>query len=240
MNLLQNIETSLELACNKEKAETLKKFFKTNKGEYGEGDIFIGVTVPQIRVIVKKFWQDISFEEIEQLLQSKINEKRALALLFLVKKFEKTKIEIEQEKIINFYLNEKNIKQINNWNLVDLSCYKILGRYLLKNPNKIDILYEFSKCNNLWKRRISIVTTFAFIKEEQFKYTIDIINILMLDKHNLIHKANGWMLREIGKKNKEFLLDFLDKNASKMPRITLSYSIEKLTEKEKKFYRTLK
>lgn len=240
MNMLLVVKNRLKLLSNQEKSLILQRFFKTGKGEYGEGDIFIGITIPQIRSIVKEFWRDVSFEDIENLLQSKIHEERTLAMSFLVHKFEKTKDKVLQEEIVNFYLKPSNIKQINNWDLVDLSCYKILGRYLIENLDKVNILYDFVKSDNLWKKRISIVTTFAFIKEKQLEHTVNLAKILLADKHNLIHKATGWMLREVGKQDKQALLDFLNTYANKMPRIALSYAVERLTDEDRKFYRDLR
>jgi 3-methyladenine DNA glycosylase AlkD len=214
------------------KAETSKRFFKTGKGEYSENDVFIGVTIPEIRSIAKKFYKNSSFEEITLFLHSKIHEERMLAIILLTLKFQETQDEI----FVNYYINSENIKYINNWDLVDASCYKILGNYLLKEENKVDILYAFAKSKDIWIRRIAIVSTLAFIRNNQFNHTIQIAEILLEDRHNLIHKATGWMLREVGKKNKQLLLEFLAKHHKNMARISLSYAAEKLERNEKAIY----
>ncbi len=144
------------------------------------------------------------------------------------------------QDIVNFYLKDSNLKQINNWNLVDASCYKILGEYLVQNPQEVDILFNFASSKDLWRRRIAVVTTFAFIKKDVFVHTLKICEVLFSDEHDLIQKATGWMLREIGKRNQEILCNFLNKNIYKMSRVSLSYAIEKLCNEEKIVYRRLK
>jgi len=218
------MQKQLHSLANPQKAETTKRFFKTGIGEYAEGDIFIGVTVPEIRGIAKRLYKEANFEGIAQILHSKIHEERALALMILVEKYQKTK----DESVIEFYLEPKNLQYVNNWDLVDLSCYKILGEYLLQNPHKIDILYEFTTSQNLWIRRIAIVSTFAFIRKNSFEHTIKISEILMNDKHDLIHKAVGWMLREVGKRDEGVLTQFLQQYHQKMPRICYRYANERL------------
>jgi len=229
MNYL-DIKKELLLFSNKEKAQHSERFFKTGKGEYGEGEKFLGATVPEVRLVSKKF-SSANFDILEKLLKSSYHEERLLALLILVNQFEKAD-EKQRQKIFDFYL--KNRKGINNWDLVDLSCYKIVGVYLLDKPK--DILYKYAKSENLWERRISIVSTYYFIKNNIFDDTITIAEILLEDKHNLIHKAVGWMLREIGKKDVKILQKFLQKNSGKMPRTMLRYSIEKFAESERKKY----
>ena len=215
---------------NKEKAKVLKRFFKTDKGEYGEGDIFLGLTVPESRKIAKKY-SSLSLEEVKSLLESKIHEERLIALLILVNNYQKSNENIKKE-IYNFYL--KNTDKINNWDLVDLTADKIIGDYLLNN--KKDILYKLAKSDNLWERRVSIISTFQFIKNNEFKDVLNIAEILLRDKHDLIHKAVGWMLREIGKRNLEALESFLNKHYRSMPRTMLRYAIEKFQEDKRQAY----
>ena len=216
---------------DKEKAKILQRFFKTGKQEYGEEDLFLGVTVPKIRNLVKIYWKPTLFQEIQELILSKYHEERLLGLLILVKKYENSEEKVKKE-IVEFYL--KNSKQINNWDLVDLTAYNILGDYLL-DKNK-EVLYKLSKSENLWEKRISIISTLAFIKKNKFQDTIKISEILLEDKHDLIHKAVGWMLREMGKKDIEELEKFLDKNYKKMSRTTLRYSIERMSEQRRRYY----
>jgi 3-methyladenine DNA glycosylase AlkD len=228
--MLINLKKELLNAEDSEQAKNLQRFFKTGRGEYGEGDIFIGLTSQQIKDVAKKYL-GTTLENIKELLESEIHEFRACALRILVLKFIKAKKDqLKQKQIFEFYL--KNYEKINNWDLVDLSAPNIIGSYLL--DKKREILYELARSDNLWKKRISIVACFKFIRENDFKDAVKISEILLKDKHDLIHKAVGWMLREVGKKEKKVLVDFLNKNHKKMSRTTLRYSIEKFPEKERK------
>ncbi len=213
--------------ANPEKAKFLSGYFKTGKGEYGEGDIFLGITVPQTRAIAKQF-SHLPLNEIKTHLQSKFHEERLTALLILVNNYKKTK----SKEIVNFYL--ENTKNINNWDLVDLTAHEIIGNYLLdkdKSP-----LYKLANSNNLWERRISIISTFAFIRNNQFDESLKLAKTLLQDKHDLIHKAVGWMLREIGKRDQKILENFLRENYSQIPRTTLRYAIERFPEHLRKKY----
>lgn len=221
-----NIEKELQSKKDPIRAKILSRFFKTGKGEYGEGDIFLGIVVPIQRAIAKKY-KDVSLKEIQKLLDSKIHEYRLTGLLVLVEKYKEDK-----ELVYNFYI--KNFRNINNWDLVDLTAPKIMGDFL--KDKKKDILYSLAISDDLWERRISIIVTFAFIKDNDFKDALKISKILLNDKHDLIHKAVGWMLREVGKRNKDFEKEFLDKYYRIMPRTMLRYSIEKFDPKEKEFY----
>jgi 3-methyladenine DNA glycosylase AlkD len=227
---LVKLEKQLKKHQNKDKAKILQGFFKTKKGEYGEGDIFLGIVVPKQREIAKKF-QNLTLDDIQTLLNSKIHEKRLIALLILIEKYKRANQYLKQI-IIYFYL--KNTKNVNNWDLVDLSAPNILGNYFL-DKNR-EPLYLLAESKILWERRMSIVSTYTFIKNNEFKDTIKIAKILLKDKHDLIHKAVGWMLREVGKKNKKELIKFLNRYSKVMPRTMLRYSIEKLSEKERKSY----
>ena len=227
MSLAKTISSALSDLSIPEKATLLPKFFKTGKGEYGEGDIFIGVTVPDQRSVAKEFYNKISLEELGELLSSKIHEHRLTALLILVYKFEKTKDKIRQKEIVDFYL--KNTKFINNWDLVDTSCYKILGRYCFENQDS-KILEKLSDSDDMWEKRMAIVGTMYHIKKGQFDLTKTFALKNLHHPHDLMHKANGWLLREIGKMNETELLNFLNLHYKEMPRTCLRYAIEKLDE----------
>jgi len=229
MNNLENLDSVLKKNSNPEKAKILSGFFKTGKGEYGEGDIFFGITVPVQREIARDFF-DLEFREIQKMLDSEIHEKRLIALLILVDKFKKSD-ENERKEIFDFYL--KNTRNINNWDLVDLSAPKIVGVFLTDKGR--EILYKLAT-GNLWEKRIAVISTFAFIRNNDFEDSLKLAEILLNDKHDLIHKAVGWMLREIGKKDEKELTDFLDKHCLKMPRMMLRYAIEKFDEKKRKSY----
>lgn len=226
--MVLTIQQELERLANPQKANILQRFFKTDKGQYGEGDIFLGITVPQQRILAKKY-VNLSLKEISILLKSKIHEHRLTALLILVQKYTKT---TDKKAIVDFYLH--HTAHINNWDLVDLTAEKILGDYYTDKDKKI--LYKFATSKNLWERRIAIISTFAFIKKSQFTDTINICELLLQDKHDLMHKACGWMLREMGKRDEKPLRTFLEKYSSTMPRTMLRYSLEKFDEKTRKKY----
>jgi 3-methyladenine DNA glycosylase AlkD len=228
------IKEELRKSSNKEKAKILQGFFKTAPGEYGHGDIFIGVCVPSIRKIAKKH-KDINLSSISQLLTSHIHEERLIALIILVLKFDEAEAD-GRKKIYEFYL--RNTKYINNWDLVDLTAPNIVGRFLADSDKKI--LYGFAKSKSLWERRISIVSTFSFIRNNCFSDTLKITRLLLADKEDLIHKACGWMLREVAKRDKGLVDDFLSKHCKNMPRVMLRYTIERFPEKERKAYLTVK
>lgn len=226
---------SLKKLANREKARILQGFFKTRKGEYGEGDVFLGITVPQTRAIARAN-RNAPRSEVVKLLKSKFHEERLLALLILVEQFNRGN-EREQSNIVDFYL--KNTKSINNWDLVDLSADKILGSWLTNRPRKI--LYTLSKSKNMWERRIAIVATFSFIRNKESADTFKIAEALMDDQHDLIHKAVGWMLREVGKRVGEKALEnFLHTNGKRMPRTMLRYAIEHLSEEKRRGYLSVK
>ncbi|MCX7881402.1 MAG: DNA alkylation repair protein [Patescibacteria group bacterium] len=226
--MVKKLTKDLEKLADKEKANVYQRFFKTGKGEYGEGDKFLGLTVPQVRIVSKKYANELTLSDLKKLIENKIHEYRLSALLILRFQYEKA-VEKTKEKIVNFYL--KNTSFINNWDLVDLSCQYILGNWLLNKTRKI--LYNLAKSKNLWERRIAIVSTFEFIRNHQFKDTLKIAEVLLNDKHDLIHKAVGWMLREVGKRDKKLLKIFLDEHCQKMPRVMLRYAIENFGKKEK-------
>ena len=228
MTLHNQILEVLQFLSSPEKKEFLPYFFKTGKGEYAEGDKFIGVVVPDSRKLVKEYWQKAELSDVQEILKSEFHEMRLVALLILVNKFEKSKDKTEQKNLVDFYL--KNTKYINNWDLVDLSCYKLLGRYCFENQ-KDDVLRKLSNSENMWEKRIAIVATMHHIKKgKSFDFTQELVLNNLNHPHDLMHKANGWLLREIGNKDEEVLLDFLKIHYQNMPRTTLRYAIEKLDE----------
>ncbi|MFY9226124.1 MAG: DNA alkylation repair protein [Blastocatellia bacterium] len=224
------IRNKLQALANKEDAKFAQKFFKTAPGQYGAGDIFLGIRVPQLRQLAKEY-KNIELVEIVELLKSSFHEERALGLFILVLIFQKANETLQQE-IYNLYLN--NTSFINNWDLVDVSASHIVGKYLT-NKDK-DILYQLAKSNSLWERRISIIATYYFIKNNDFTDTLKISEILLKDKEDLIHKAVGWMLREVGKKNLKAEEDFLAIHYKIMPRTMLRYAIEKFPENVRQQY----
>ncbi|MGQ0795558.1 MAG: DNA alkylation repair protein [Nitrosopumilaceae archaeon] len=226
--MYDSIILDLKKLGNKEKAKVMSGFFKTGKGQYGEGDEFLGITVPEQRKIAKKYTKT-SLADVKKLLENRIHECRLVALLILVEKF---KGESQRKKIVDFYLD--NVRYVNNWDLVDLSADKILGQFVLDKDTSI--LKKFAGSKNLWERRIAIVSTFTFIKQNRFDETLKISKLLISDKQDLIHKAVGWMLREVGKRNKKTEIDFLKQYYTKMPRTMLRYSIERFSDSEKKFF----
>jgi len=232
--MLKKLISELDTLSNKEKAEIHSKFFKTGNGDYGEGSIFLGIPVPILRKVAKRY-QTLSLDNIQKLLDDKIHTYRFVAIIILVKEYEMGNDEKKKE-IYEFYL--KNLSNINNWDLVDVSAPNIIGNYLYNQPKIIakKTLQTLAISKNLWKRRIAIVSTFFFIRQNRFEETIEITKILLKDKHDLIHKACGWMLREVGKRNQKVLESFLDENIKKMPRTMLRYSIEKFEEGKRKSY----
>ena len=218
------IQKELRILADDDKAQILQKFFKTEKGDYGEGDVFLGISVPVIRNVIGKY--DLSFDEIKGLLNSKFHEERMAGLLILVEKYKENK-----KDVFDFYLD--NLEGMNNWDLVDVSCHKIVGDFLIDKDKRI--LYELVN-GNLWERRIAIVSCFAFIRQGDFEDILKISEMLLGDKDDLIHKAVGWMLREVGKRDEKVLEDFLIKNYDTLYRTTLRYAIEKFPEEKRKEY----
>jgi 3-methyladenine DNA glycosylase AlkD len=231
MPTLTQLKKELKKLANPGQAKILRGFFKTGKGEYGEGDIFLGIKVPVQRKLAEEF-KDLKLSDIQRLLNSKIHEERLIALFILVDRYASASSAQVKIKIFSFYL--KNAKNINNWDLVDLSAPNIIGNYLSDKPRSI--LYKLVKSKNLWERRIAVLATFTFIRNNDFKDILKISKMLLRDEHDLMHKAVGWMLRETGKRDEKELKNFLDKYYKKMPRTMLRYSIEKLSEKKRKFY----
>ena len=228
--MLNQIKDELRKCADPEKAKILSGFFKTGKGQYGEGDLFLGITVPEQRRIAKQY-SDITLEEVQALLSGSMHEYRLVALLILIGKYRKSDEEGKRE-IFEFYLD--HTKHINNWDLVDLSAGCILGEYL--GDKDRSILYKLAKSDNLWERRIAVISTFTFIKNNRFEDTLRISEMLLNDTHDLIHKAVGWMLREVGKRDLRAEEGFLKKHYQKMPRAMLRYAIERFGDEKKRYY----
>ncbi len=242
--MYKNIASKLNSLASAQRAKTSAWFFKTGEGEYGQGDIFIGISVPVMRKAAREF-RDLGFEEITWLLQSNIHEYRFVALEILVMQYEtglrhaeagsglaKAGDEKAQKRIFDFYI--KNIDRVNNWDLVDTSAPYIVGHYLFSR-NKA-ILYKLAKSKVIWRRRVAIVATQYFISQGKFEDTLALAELLLADTHDLIHKAVGWMLREVGKRSPETLTKFLDKQYLIMPRTMLRYAIERLPAEQKAYY----
>lgn len=226
MNYYQTIKDELQQYVDKEKAAFLPRFFKTGPGGYGEGDLFIGITVPNQRKVARKYYRQLPLAVLEQLLHEPVHEYRLTALFMLVYKYEICKTDAEKKAVVDLYL--ANTACINNWDLVDASADKILGAYLMDRDK--DILYDFAGSGNLWKQRIAVIATFHFIKKERYDDTLKIAAILLHHKHDLIHKAVGWMLREVGNRDFAVEFSFLKQHYRQMPRTMLRYAIEKFEE----------
>lgn len=222
--MLTQIKSDLKKFSKPEKAAFFPRFFKTGKGEYGEGDKFIGVTVPDQRIVVRKYYSQATLDDVRKLLQDPIHEYRLTALLMLVEKYKHAKKDEKlKQEIYNFYLS--NTKFINNWDLVDTSAPYIVGAYLFDKDRSI--LVKLAKSKVLWEQRISILATQFFIRQNDFEYTLKIAEMLLHHKHDLIHKAVGWMLREVGNRDQQVEEGFLKKHYKTMPRTMLRYAIEK-------------
>lgn len=226
------VQEDLQKLASPEKALFVARYFKTGKGEYGEGDVFLGITVPAQRVIAKKY-KDLSLLEIEKLLHSPIHEHRLTALMILYGRFPKA-TESEQKEIYNFYL--RNTKWINNWDLIDTSAREIVGGWLVTQPKETKILFTLAKSKSLWERRIAIIAAWAFSRKKDFTYTFAVAEILLHDTHDLIHKAVGWMLREVGKMDQKAEEEFLQKHYKTMPRTMLRYAIERFSPSKRRYY----
>jgi 3-methyladenine DNA glycosylase AlkD len=225
-----NIRQTLRDMSNQEKAQILQSFFKTGPGQYGEGDIFLGITVPQLRKLARDC-TNTTMADCVKLLKSQIHEQRLLALLLLVQAFLRGDEHL-REKIFHLYL--KHTRYVNNWDLVDLSAPHIIGKYLYDKPR--DVLYDLAKSESLWERRISVISTLSFIRHDSFSDTLKLSRILIHDEHDLIQKAVGWMLREVGKRNMQAEKEFLSTHYKQMPRTMLRYAIERFPETTRRRY----
>lgn len=225
---LEKASKALRRRASPERAKIVARFFKTGPGQYGEGDVFLGVSVPDTRSVAKKY-DNLSIPEIKQLLSSEIHEDRLLALLMLVERFRKV---ADKKAIVDFYLS--NTEHVNNWDLVDLSAHQILGEFLIDKSRKM--LYRLAKSKSVWERRISIIATYAFIRRRDFRDTFGIAGTLLADRHDLIQKAVGWMLREVGKRDQDAEEAFLARHSRKMPRTMLRYAVERFDERKRVRY----
>ncbi len=222
---------------SKERAEHSKYFFKTGPGQYGAGDVFWGLSVPEMRTLAKEYY-NLELKQVIELLASEIHELRLIGLTILGEKYQKAKTEAERQLIYKFYVKYR--AAANNWDLVDLSVYKIMGDYLVRNPGERPILYKLIKSKNMWDRRLAMISTMAFIHQGESAEVLNLAEALLNDKEDLMHKASGWMLREFGKRDEKMLTNFLDKNINKMPRTMLRYAIEKFPEIKRQKYLKIK
>ncbi|MCL1667688.1 DNA alkylation repair protein [Elizabethkingia ursingii] len=229
----QQIEEALQMLSTPERAVQMPRYFKTGKGEYGEGDIFYGVSVPDQRSVAKEFYREISLEELSDVLKSEIHEMRLTAIFMLVAKYEKAKNNTEKRQLVDFYLD--HLEYVNNWDIVDSSAHKILGAYAFHNGEE-EILHKLSSNEDMWKKRVAVIGSFWFIKNKHYELTQKLVLNNLKHPHDLMHKANGWMLREIGKKDESVMLDFLNKYYKEMPRTSLRYAIERLDEELRQDY----
>ncbi|MFF1879464.1 DNA alkylation repair protein [Leifsonia sp. NPDC058230] len=234
------VERALAEVADPEDAQFLQRFFKTGPGQYGEGDVFIGVRVPQTRAIAKRF-PTLDLGEIRRLLDSEVHEHRLAGLIILNRMFElagrpRTDDPARREQIAEFYLDAVRRGRVNNWDLVDSSAEFVLGEFLWTGPR--DVLFELVRSESLWERRVAVMSSFAFIKHGDASTTVQLAELLLDDREDLIQKAVGWMLREIGKRiDRATLLEFLDANAPRMPRTMLSYATEHLSPEQRADYR---
>lgn len=220
--MVKQLQAEIQQLANPTRAKVLTRFFKTGPGEYGHGDVFLGLTVPQSRTLARKY-QDLLLKDLDRLLKSKIHEERALALIILINRFSKAG-DPTRKKIYDFYL--AHITHINNWDLVDISAPRIVGEYLLDKP--LAPLFKLAASKNIWERRIAILSTFPFVYQGNPSPTFQISELLLNDKEDLIHKAVGWLLREVGKRISQGTEEgFLKKHYKVMPRTMLRYAIER-------------
>ena len=222
----------IQALSNRGRAHDLQKFFQTAPGQYGEGDIFLGLTVPQVRTVAKEY-KAISPDEIDLLVRSKFHEVRLCGLVILTLQYKAAKERKTRKKLFDLYMKAMTDGYINNWDLVDVTA-PIIGEYLIDSDDPYVLLYKLAKSKSLWQRRVSMVFTFAFIRSGDIEPTFEMAEKLLHDKHDLIHKAVGWALREAGKLNGIALRNFLSAHSHEMPRTMLRYSIEKFSERERK------
>lgn len=227
--MLLELRSELQALSDPAKAKVLQRYFKTAPGEYGEGDVFMGIAVPQLRAISKKY-KELSLPDIRILLYSKVHEERLVALLILVMKYNN---EQDKESLVQFYFD--NIRQVNNWDLVDLSASNIIGLHLLQKKDR-SLLYKLAASDNLWEKRTAILATHSFIRSNDFEDTIRICRILLHDDSDLIQKAVGWTLREVGKRSMSLEEEFLKRHYKKMKRTALRYAIERFPETKRRAY----
>lgn len=229
-----DVKRALQRLANPAKAKILARFFKTGRGEYGAGDQFLGIVVPQQRMVAKQF-RDLPLSEVKKLLASAPHEHRLTALLILTYRYPDADAKMKK-KIYEFYLH--NMRAVNNWDLVDLSAPSIVGEYLVARSHQV--LYALVRSPSIWERRIAVLATFAFIKRGDLDDTFRLARLLLRDEHDLLHKAAGWMLREAGKRDERALENFLQRHAAAMPRTMLRYALERLPDAKRRYYLRLK
>lgn len=234
MQKAEDFQQRLREFADTDRARHSVLFFKTGKGEYGEGDIFLGATVPSTRKVCKEFAQ-LGLDEIQKLLDSAVHECRLGAVIILSEQYKKAKDDKTRQELYEFYLKNVRAERVNNWDIVDSSAHKILGEYLARKDKSV--LFELARSDSIWQRRVAIISTFAFIDKGECSVSLELAELLLHDTHDLIHKAVGWVLREVGKQCDEAILhDFLDTHAHDMPRTMLRYAIERLPESDRKSY----
>ena len=229
MKILDEIKSLEDI----EKAKHLQRFFKTGAGQYGEGDLFLGINVPNVRILAKKYYKLVSYDDIQSLIESQHHEVRLLALFLMVFIYE-TSDSIDTKKEI-FHLYLKNVEYINNWDLVDLSAPKVVGNFVFEHKN-FDYIYKLANSGHLWSERISVVSQHYLIKRGEFSLLLELSEKFLAHKHDLMHKGVGWMLREMGKVDEAPLYEFLDKYYKRMPRTMLRYSIERIPQVKRSYY----
>jgi 3-methyladenine DNA glycosylase AlkD len=232
MSGAKDVLKELHALANARKATDLQRFFKTGAGDYAEGDIFLGIVVPKTRVIAKKY-ADLPLSDIKRLTESTYHEVRFCGLLILIKQFEKAGSRVEQKRLFDFYIKQLKAGYINNWDLIDVTGVR-MGKYLTDQKSSLSFLKKLAKSDDLWERRMAVIFTFAFQKVGDPYPTLEMADILLKDDHDLIHKAVGWALRELGKMDGPLLRNYLKENAHQMPRTMLRYSIEKFSNSERK------
>jgi 3-methyladenine DNA glycosylase AlkD len=232
MATAKDVISEIKSLASSKKAKDLQWFFKTGPGQYAEGDIFLGVMVPQNRMIAKKY-KDLPIAEIKKLTESIYHEVRFCGLLILVAQFEKAQSRATQKRLFNFYIKQLKAGHINNWDLIDVTGVR-MGKYLLNEKSALAFLKKLAKSENLWEKRMAVIFTFAFQRAGDPYPTLEMADLLMNDDHDLIHKAVGWALREVGKMDGPLLRNYLKENVSIMPRTMLRYSIEKFSPAERK------
>ena len=228
--MYKKIVDEIKIFSTPEGAKRRASFFKTGRGEYAEGDLFLGVDSPSLRKIAKKYFKAVSYADLQKMLESPYHEIRVGAVFILVLMFQHGSEE-ERKKIFDFYM--ENIRYINNWDLVDVSAPYIVGPVAFENES---VLFLLAKSGRLWEERISVVATLYFIKQGRFDVTLSLGEYFLTHRHDLMHKAVGWMLREVGKRDEKVLCDFLDKHINQMPRTMLRYAIERFPEEKRKSY----
>lgn len=232
-NLSERIIKDLKALSSPKLAAHHQVFFKTEKGGYGEGDLFFGLTAPQMKAVVKTYIKDASLEDVKALLYHPYHEARTCGVLILVGRYEKAKTEEDRQQIFDFYV--KHLKRANNWDLIDISAYKIIGAHLYGKKDK-SLLKKLSLSKNLWEQRASVVSTMYLVKKGELEETFKLAEFFLTHPHDLMHKAAGWLLREAGKQDEKALCRFLDRFAGRMPRTMLRYSLEKMTPEKKAHY----